>query len=262
MMVPDGGPCTAAELMAVELARELRDGEVGMTGASSDIPVAACLLAQQLHAPNLTLVLPSGVVNPRPGRLYRSASDGRWSMGCEAIGTAYDLFELSENHRLDFMFYGGIQIDRHGNINLTQVGNGSPPRFRGPGLANVSFAVVTKRIFLYSLRHSSRVFVPQVDYLTAPGHLDGGSSRAAAGIRTPGPQLCVTPLVTFDFDPGGHLRVRSMHSGVGEQEVRAATGFPLPANGSGWPSTPGPSSEELRVLREAIDPTGVLRSLG
>ncbi|HEX6510868.1 MAG TPA: CoA transferase, partial [Chloroflexota bacterium] len=59
---------STAELMVVALARELRDGDLAMTGATSEVPVAACLLAQQLQAPNLTLILPSGVVNPRPGR--------------------------------------------------------------------------------------------------------------------------------------------------------------------------------------------------
>jgi len=253
---------TAAELMVVELARRLHDGEVGMTGANSDIPVAAALLAQQLHAPNLTLIMPSGAVNPRPGRLYRSASDGRWFDGCEAIGSAYDLFELSENHRLDFMFYGGIQIDPYGNINLTRIGQGELPTFRGPGLANISFAVVTKRIFLYTLNHTPRTFVADLDYLTAPGHLTGDDSRAQAGIRTPGPELCVTPLGSFSFETGSRrMRVESLHPGVDMEHVRSATGFPISASDD-VPTTPPPTEAELEALRGIVDRDGVLRRIG
>jgi len=249
--------CSIRELMVVALARELRDGDLCMTGTNSEVPVAACLLAQQLQAPNLTLILPSGIVNPRPGRLYRSAADGRWLAGAEAVGSGYDLFELSENGRLDAMFYGGVQIDRHGNINLTQV---REPAFRGPGLANISFAVVAKRIYLYAMSHTRRTFVDRVDYLTAPGHLDGGSSRRDLGINTEGPVFCITPLAVLGFTPDTkEMMVRSVHPGIGAQQVVDSTGFSLPEPPP-WAMTEAPTRGELRALREGVDTTGVLRA--
>jgi glutaconate CoA-transferase, subunit B len=245
--------------MAIVLSRELRDGELGMMGATSLVPVAASLLAQQLQAPNLTVILPSGIVNPKPGRLYRSASDGRWASGAEAIGTAYDLFELSENGRLDFMFYGGIQLDRYGNINLTQVGTAQPPAFRGPGLANISFAVMAKRYFLFAMSHTARTFVERVDYRTAPGHLEGDDSRSRAGITTEGPVFGITPMIAFDFDERKHMRVRSIHEAIDPQTVIEATGFSWP-EGAPWPVTPEPSELELTTLRGTVDTTGLLRT--
>jgi glutaconate CoA-transferase subunit B len=246
------------ELMTVLLARELRDGDLAVTGASSLVPVAACLLAQRTHAPNLTLITPAGVVNPQPARLYRSASDGRWVEGAEAVGTAYDLFEMSENGRLDVMFYGGVQIDRRGNINLTGTGyhHSDRPRFRGPGLANTSFAVVSKRILLFSAAHTARTFVESVEFLTAAGHLDGAGARERLGITTAGPVLCVTPLVTFDFDEGKSMRVRSIHPGVDPAQVVLNTGFELPKGP--WPETTPPTINELAMLRNLVDPTGEL----
>lgn len=247
------------ELMVVALARELHDGEIAMTGANSTVPVAACLLAQTMHAPNLTLILPSGIVNPRPGQLYKSASDGRWLSGAEAIGSFYDLFEMSENGRVSTMFYGGVQIDRRGNINLTQTGpKVTPPRFRGPGLANISFAVVCQRIFLYSGAHTARTFVEQVDYLTAPGHLGGPGERADAGIGTDGPIFCITPLAALDFDESRSMSVRSVHPGVDTEELRRNTGFDLGPE-QDWPATSPPTEEELRHLRSVVDRTGALR---
>jgi glutaconate CoA-transferase, subunit B len=250
------------ELMVVELSRQLRNGELVMTGASSRIPVAAALLAQLRQAPDLTLILPSGAVNPSPGRLYQSASDGRWCRSCEAFGTAYDLFELSENGRLDVIFYGGVEVDRFGNVNLTQVPDrsepGSPPGFRGPGLANISFAVTARRVLLYSAQHSRRTFVSRVSYLTAPGHLSGGAAgRRAVGIDTAGPQYCITPLATLAPDPDSKaLRLRSIHPGVDVDQVQAATGFDV---GSTDQVTAAPTREELDCLRSAVDRDGTLR---
>ncbi|HEX6511434.1 MAG TPA: CoA-transferase, partial [Chloroflexota bacterium] len=173
----------------------------------------------------------------------------------EAIGSGYDLFELSENGRLDAMFYGGVQIDRHGNLNLTRVGG-----FRGPGLANISFAVVAKRIYLYSMAHTRRTFVDKVEYLTAPGHLDGGDSRARQGIRTEGPVFCITPLTALEFTAATReLSVRSLHHGISAEQVIENTGFALPQPPP-WPETPPPSREELEALRTVVDPGGSLRS--
>lgn len=250
---------SVSEMMTVLIARELRDGDLAVTGASSLVPVAACLLAQHLHAPNLTMISPAGVVNPRPERLYHSASDGRWTVGAEAIGNGYDLFEMSENGRLDVMFYGGVQIDRKGNINLTGTGYGTNgrPRFRGPGLANTSFAIVSGRIILFSASHSRRTFVENVDFLTAPGHLDGAGGRERIGVTTEGPVVCVTPLVTFGFDTDKNLQVRSIHPGVSAEDVIANTGFALDQSRA-WPATFPPTPEELRTLRQAVDPTGEL----
>ncbi|BAH47160.1 CoA-transferase subunit beta [Rhodococcus sp. NPDC019627] len=247
------------ELMTVLMARELHNGDLAVTGATSLVPVAACLLAQQLHAPDLTLIMPSGLVNPRPGRLYRSASDGRWVKCAEAVGTGYDLFEMSENGRLDVMFYGGIQIDKHGNINLTKTGlsQGSPPKFRGPGLANTSFAVVSKRIILFSRSHTSRTFVEEVDFVTASGHLSGGSSRAESGITTEGPVVCITPLATFSFDETKAMQVRSIHPGVNPEDVANNTGFNL--RQGNWDTTRAPTVNELTTLRQCVDTTGELR---
>jgi glutaconate CoA-transferase, subunit B len=246
------------ELMTVLLARELRNEDLAVTGASSLVPVAACMLAQIMHAPDLTLITPAGVVNPAPPRLYRSASDGRWVEGAEAVGTAYDLFEMSENGRLDVMFYGGVQIDRRGNINLTGTGYGTDgrPQFRGPGLANTSFAVVSKRILLFSAAHTPRTFVEKVEFLTAAGHLNGPGDRERHGITTEGPVVCVTPLVTFEFDTEKCMQVRSIHPGVDPDDVVRNTGFPLRL--ASWPRTDAPTSEELSLLRRFVDPSGEL----
>ncbi|MBI2862402.1 MAG: CoA synthetase [Chloroflexi bacterium] len=245
--------------MAVVLARDLRDGEIGMIGASSEIPMAACLLAQRFHAPNLTLITPAQIINPKPWALYRSSSDGRYARWCDYLASGYELFENSERG-LDFMFYSGIQIDQYGNVNLTFVGGDhGHPRFRGPGLANISFAITAKRTYLYPTTHNRRVFVERVDYITAPGHLDGPEGRRRAGISTEGPALCVSPLAVMDFEQSSkRMRLRSLHPDVTLDEVVSNTGFSLVIPPSVQTTAP-PTKEEVHVLRE-IDRYGVLHN--
>lgn len=246
---------SASELLAILLARELRDGEVGVAAVSA-LSIAACLLAQRRHAPNLTFLTTTGAVNPKPRALYPSPSDARYLEGAEAVGDFYEVFEYCERG-LDFMIYSGMQVDRFGNLNLTWLGSGER-RMRGSGLANVSHAVTARRWYIYKTTHTRRDFVERVDFLTAPGFLDGAGARARLGLPGGGPALCLTPLCVFDFDPAtASMRLRSLHAGVTFAEVAERTGFAL-ARPAVLPTTAPPTADELAALR-AIDPTGLLR---
>jgi glutaconate CoA-transferase, subunit B len=245
---------TVRELMAVLLARELRDGEIVVAGGvRSAMPMAAIFLAQQLRCPDIQVVMGMGVVNPRPDRIWPSAGDFRYAAGCEGFVSMDEIFELSEIGRFDVAFYGGLQIDRFGNANLTWVDAGKR-RIRGPGVANSTLAVTVGRTVLYSEHHVPRVFAPRVSFNTIPGHMDGGRPDGTGA----GPAACITPLAVLDFPaPGRAMAVRSVHPGVTHQTVRDATGFDL-AWPSDAPATEAPSAEELQVLR-AIDRDGLLR---
>jgi glutaconate CoA-transferase subunit B len=251
-------PYSAAELMAAVLARDLRDGETGVT-PYSPIIFAACRLAQLTHAPALTFWSGTLGVNPKPARLYETGADYRYLEGVEAIADFYDVFQYGETG-CSFMFYSGLQIDRFGNAN--NLGRGTDPRrprVRAPGQANTSHPVSDERFYLFSTAHTPDVFVPRVDFVTIAGFLDGGDSRRRAGLPGGGPRLCVTDRAVMDFDPAARtMRLASVHEGHTVEEVRAHTGFPLPAPGE-VPVTPPPTGEELDLLRRVIDPTGVLR---
>ena len=246
------------ELMAVALSREIQDGDTSLVGLASSLALGAALLAQRRHAPNSTVVTTAGFVNPQPEALYLSCSDGRYGLRCEGFLDFYEIFELSESHALDLFCYGGLQIDRFGNVNLTVLGSLEAPKLRGPGLANISFAVTAKRMYLQSVNHTPRTFVPRVDYISAPGHIDGPGGRERAGITTVGPVMCVTPLCAFVFPPDTRtMTVATLHPGVAWEQVETNTGFPLerPARPK---RTKPPTRDELAQLR-AIDTTGVLR---
>ncbi|MCS0543396.1 hypothetical protein NXY55_25790, partial [Aeromonas veronii] len=177
---------------------------------------------------------------------------------CEGIEGFWELFGHS-HHGLDFFFHSGIQIDQYGNINLHLVGDIEKPTFRGPGVANVSFGSSSKRIFLYTEKVTRRLFVPKVDFVSIPGHLDGPESKKLMGCKVnSGPCLCVTPMAVFDFDESTlRMRVRSVHKGYTLEELLENIGF-TPLVSPNVTITPEPTEEELYHLRN-IDKIGLLQ---
>ncbi len=234
---PPYGP---RELMAVALARLLRDGETVFHGVASPLPMVATLLAQRLHAPNLVYLNITGSVDPRPERLPVSTVDPALLRGTRALVTLADLFDLSARGRLDTAFLGGVQIDRAGRINLSVIGDPRRPKVRLPGGAGSAALMPTaRRTILWRTRHDARTFVSELPFVTAAGNVDR--------VVTP---LCV--LRRLD----GVLDVESVHSFSSPDEVRGATGFPVTV-GPETPVTPAPTDKELAGLRE-LDPAGVV----
>ena len=249
------------ELMTVVLARDFRDGEIGYGGgASNEIPMAACLLAQRLHAPNLTFVTPCGAVNAHPAALYHDGKDCRFLRGVEAVINLVETVEMSENGKVGFFCYQGMQIDQYGNFNLHYIGDPQRPRMRGPGLVNLSHTVRSNRVYLYPTEHTRRRLVERVDFISAPGYIDGPGTRERLGMTGGGPCLCVSPLAVFDFHQG-RMRLRSIHEYTTLEQVLENMGF-QPILPDRIETTPPPTVEELRVLREDVDTTGVLRGMG
>lgn len=235
---------SAAELMAVVLSRELRDGEVAVMGAVSAIPMAACRLAQLRHAPGLWFVAGgSGAVNPRLEPLVLSSCDEQL-LRADAVLPLPDVVALEGRAAFDVFFAGGLQIDAFGNCNLAAVGDPGHPTLRGPGGVGLPFLPLAGRVLIYTESHSARTLVEHVDFVSGPG------TNAA---------LTVTPLAVFDFTEREHrMRLRSLHPGVAVEHVLEATGF-RPALPADLPETQEPSPEELALLRR-IDSAGVLRT--
>ena len=150
---------TARERMSIAISRDLKDGEVVLTGAASAVPLAACLLAQARHAPGLTILGAGVYINPR--RLVPEFTAG-WDCAPVAIADMSDVFAVTELG-IDVMFYGGMQIDQYGSVNLHYVPTASGV-LRGPGLANCALGHTAARTILYTERHDRRTLVEAVDY--------------------------------------------------------------------------------------------------
>jgi glutaconate CoA-transferase subunit B len=253
-------PCHVNELIAIVLSRALKDGELGEMGAYSEIPMAACKLARLLHAPNLNWwCSTTSYLNPT-GPLHHSSTDHRNGMGAEAVLSMNEALFYAVPH-YDFFFLGGMQVDPFGNVNLTVIGDWKNPRLRGPGCAALpSVTVLPIRGYIYLTRHDSLSFVEKLDFVSGVGYLNGGDSRREAGLpEGGGPYLVVTPLCCMDFEEESkRMRLKSLHPGISLEEVIQNTGFDLVLPET-IPETPHPKEGEIMILREEVDPYGVLR---
>lgn len=255
---------SALELMAIVMARELRDGEVVVMGAVPALPMAACRLARALHAPNLSYIVGgSGTVNPVPDGLPASSCDPALAPAATTLPLPDVVLLEGRGDALDVFCAGGLQIDAYGNCNLVGVGDPQRPALRGPGSVGLPFLPAVGRSLLYTTTHNARTLVERVDVVSGPGHRradatdatgNGGPERV--GAAGGGPALVVTPLATLDFDATGRMRLRTVHPGVEVAEVVEATGFALAPDPVG--ETPPPSAEERAAL-DRIDVHGTLK---
>ncbi|GAF47612.1 CoA-transferase [Rhodococcus wratislaviensis] len=244
---------SARERMCIAISRELRDGEVVLTGAASAIPLAAGLLAQARHAPGLTILGAGVYINPR--RLVPEFSAG-WNCNPVAIADMADVFAITEQG-IDVMFYGGMQIDRHGNVNVHYV-NTSTGRMRGPGMANTALGHTAKRTLLFTERHDRRTLVDEVEYASVIGHSRRGRSRNELGLSNKGPSALFTPEAVFRPDPAGRLQPAAKLGDRSWASVLEAVSWEVA------PSRPDdftPTPDEIALLREHVDPGGLLRRI-
>jgi glutaconate CoA-transferase subunit B len=250
---------TIDELMVVALAREFDDSTRAFNGAVSYIPVCAYLLARHTHAPGLVWAASSIAVDADPASLGESTlSDSIWDGASMLCNSPFDFWAFAQGARYNTFAFRGAQIDRYGNVNNTVIGPYSRPRIRlpgGGGMADLSCMI--PKIYLWSTTHDRRTFVSRLDFRSGIGWGDGGGHRESLGLPG-GPQLCVTNLCVMDFHPESRaMRLRSLHPGVTVEQVRDATGFDVLLAEGAVPVTASPGPEQLRVLREEVDPTAM-----
>lgn len=246
---------TSSELMCVNSARLLRDGDRVLVGVG--IPNLACNLALRTHAPNLQMIYEAGVIGSRPSRLPLSIGDPTLVSGAAAVCSMYDLFSFYlQRGNVDVGFLGGAQIDRFGNINATVIGDYAHPKVRLPGSGgSQEIAAWADRCYIMT-PHQKRRFPEKVDFATSAGFLGGRAQRTASGVRGKGPVAVVTDLGILEPDENGELILTSLHPGATFDQVRENTGWAIRAAIKIGETEP-PTANELRILREELDPTGI-----
>jgi len=246
---------TSAELMTINAARLLRDGDVVFVGVG--LPNLACNLARRTHAPNLLMIYEAGVIGAQPSRLPLSIGDPTLVRGATAVCSMYDVFAFYlQRGNVDVGFMGGAQIDRFGNINATVIGDYFHPKVRLPGSGgSKEIAAWANRCYIIT-PHQKRRFPAKVDFCTSVGFLNGRAEREAFGLRGGGTQAVVTDIGIMQPDQSGELVLIGLHPARTVEEAKANTGWELKVAADLHLTQP-PTDEELRILREDLDPTGI-----
>jgi glutaconate CoA-transferase, subunit B len=245
-----------AELMIINAAHLLQDGDVVFVGVGQ--PNLACNLAKRTHAPNLVMIYEAGVIGAEPARLPLSIGDPTLVSGALSVVSMYDIFTLYlQRGNVDVGFLGGAQIDRFGNINATIVGSDYfHPKVRLPGSGgSQEIAAWANRCYIMT-PHQVRRFPEKVDFLTSAGYLDGRKSRENLNLRGKGPIAVVTDIGILEPDPSGELVLTALHPGKTAEDAISNTGWKLKVSES-IRETDELLENELRILREDLDPSGI-----
>ncbi|HXD69170.1 MAG TPA: CoA-transferase [Gaiellales bacterium] len=239
---------TSEEMMAVAASRRLHDGAVCFVGIG--LPSKAANLARATHAPGCVLIYESGTIGAKPLNLPLSIGDGELAETADAVVGVPEIFAYwLQAGRIDVGFLGAAQIDRHGNLNSTVIGDYDHPKVRLPGGGGAPEIAASCKETLVILKQSPRTFVERLDFRTSVGFGDGPGTREQLGLRGRGVTAVITDLGELEPDPETfELTLARVHPGVTADQAVAATGWPLRVRADLGESTP-PRERELEALR-------------
>lgn len=251
---------TDTEFMICTAARLLEDRKTVFVGWG--MPQLVAMLAERLYTPQLVQIFEFGAVGPQsqtpfvrgtmggPTNVYRSLSWSNMNWAFSYAGTGY----------VDYGMIGAAQIDGYGNVNSTLLGGTYQRpgrRFPGSGGGNEVASLCWRTILV--MKHEPRRFVERLDFMTSPGYLTGPGAREKAGLpRETGPWRVVTSKALFGFDEETkRLTLRGVLKGLSASDV--VQGMECrPLVPKAIEELAPPSEDELRVLRQEIDPSGII----
>lgn len=247
---------TIDEIMVVSIARLISDGEIVAQGLATPMVAAGYLLARLTHAPNLYFVSAIGQgICREPAPLGLTTVEKLWlDRALINIGFTRAVTDVLPTLR-PLEFFRPAQVDPFGNFNNIAFGKDylgegrRHPRLRLPGTGGIpDVTTFISKTCLYTPRHSRLIFVPKLDAHSGLGH----TAERKAGT---GPIYLISDLGQFDF-ANGRMRLISFHPGISPKRIQSRTGFTLEVSPN-LCETPLPTSEEIRLLREEIDPLGI-----
>jgi glutaconate CoA-transferase subunit B len=252
------GRYNTREFLAFTGASLLEDKKTVFVGTG--FPIIAAMLAQKTHAPKLVIVFEAGGLGPLLPELPVSVGESRTFYRAVSASSMHDTMSLSQAGYIDFGFLGAAQMDMYGNINTTVIGDHEFPKTRLPGSGGANdVASFAHKLIIIIARQSKRTFIDRLDFLTTPGFLDGPNAREKAGLpKGTGPYRVITQLGMYGFDDETRrLKLISLHPGVTTDEVKDNSSFDilLPSR---IMTSPEPADTDLAILRQEIDPAGIV----
>lgn len=231
---------TPFSYIVINLARQIRPGEIAFSGVNSNLPMLACLLAKQAYDFHFTYLNVAGGVEPVPKKIPHSSSDPAIVAGSPAIFANEDFYDLCARGGLDLVFLGCAQVDGEGRTNVSVIGDWHHPKVRLPGGGGAAVMMPTaKRVATWRTEHSARALVETLDFVTAAGNLT----------------TLVTPIAVFQRDParGARFALQSWNPRVTLDEVVKRTGFGFASDGA-RPTLP--ITDRERTALATLDPAG------
>lgn len=249
---------TSTELLTTVAASLLEDESTIMVGTG--MPLLASMLAQRTHAPDATLVFEAGGIGAESPALPVSVGDERTFHRSVMAAGMHDVMSYGQAGMIDYGFLGGAQIDRYGNLNSTVIGDWKRPTVRFPGSGGANDIGSWAHQTIVTMRQREDSFVESLDFHTTPGYLDGPGDRTEAGLPAEtGPIRVITQIGVYGFDEDTReMELEMLHPDVEESAVNEHSQFEIHVP-EDYDRSPEPTAEELRLIREEIDPRGIIR---
>jgi len=243
---------TDNEMMAISAGRFIKDGDIVFAGTG--VSILAATAAKRIYAPKAVVFFETGGVDPSLEEIPMAVSDSRVMSGTCLNSGLIDAFSIVGHRKFHTIaFLGAAQIDKYGNLNTTVIGDYHRPktRFSGSGgacdVSSFASGVIT------FMQHEKRRFVEKLDYLTSVGWYKGGDSRKKIGLQRGGAFAVVTNLCVMKFDEETkEMYLAEYYPGITIDRIIENTGFTIDISRA-VEALP-PSAEELRILREEVDP--------
>lgn len=235
---------TIAEICVAACSDIYRESGELLAHAVGIVPSIGARLAKLTHSPDIILSDGEAFMMSEASPLGKPASAGGVIEGWAPFRRIFDI--VATGRRQSIM--GASQIDQYGNQNISLIGDWDKPKRQLIGVRGAPGNTANHRVDYWVARHSARLFVESVDMVSGVGN----DRAKAAGLKHHHLGVIITNLAVLGYDENGRVKVLSVHPGVDPQEVTDNTGFPLDASNA--PETRLPTDEELRLIREVIDP--------
>jgi glutaconate CoA-transferase subunit B len=244
------------EMMALAAGRMIGNNDIVFAGTG--IPLLAAASAKHIYAPKAVIFFETGGIDPSLHEIPMAAADLRVMHGTCLNSGLIEAFSIVGHRKLHTIaFLGTAQIDKYGNLNTTAIGDYYRPKVRFPGSGGAADAASLASGVIAFIKHEKKRFVEKLDYLTSVGWYRGGETRRQLGLTRGGPIAVVTDLGIMKFDMvTKDMYLAEYYPGVSIDRIIKNTGFSLDLTKA--VEAVAPSDDELRVLREVVDPQRLL----
>ena len=235
-----------AEVCAAAIADAFRDDGEIFASPMGLLPMLGVRLARLTSNPDLVISDGESVFLAGVPPLF---AKGDVVEGWIPFRRVFDVVAYGKRH----VMMGATQVDRHGNQNISAIGDFGQPKRQLLGSRGAPGNTVNNRTSYWVPKHSPRVFVERVDTVCGVGPKLAREAGPAASKYNDIHRI-VSNLAVLDVGgPDDTVRLLSVHPGVSVEEVQQATGFELAVD-TEVPTTREPSYSELVLIREMLDP--------